>query len=146
MSATRTPHATDPSQDYRDRGPEALRVKLFGAFSVSVGARTIRKAEWRSKKAATLVKLLALAEGHRLHREQAMDLLWPDSARSRAANNLRQVLYGARRILGSASGSPGRYLVLGEEHLLMCPEGQLWVDVEAFEEAASIARRSRDPS
>jgi tetratricopeptide (TPR) repeat protein len=28
----------------------------------------------------------------------------------------------------------------------LCPEGQLWVDVDAFEEAASIAKRVRDPA
>jgi hypothetical protein len=39
-------------------------------------------ASWRLRKAAGLVKLLALAEGHRLHREQAMDLLWPDLAKN----------------------------------------------------------------
>jgi predicted ATPase/DNA-binding SARP family transcriptional activator/DNA-binding CsgD family transcriptional regulator len=146
MSPRKTPDATDPSRDHRDRGPEAVRIWLLGGFSVSMGSRTIRHDEWRSKKAANLVKLLALTEGHHLHRERAMELLWPDSARSKAPNNLRQVLYGARRILDSASGSPGRYLGYREEHLVLCPEGQLWVDVEAFEEAASIARRSRDPS
>ena len=29
---------------------------------------------------------------------------------------------------------------------MLCPEGQLWVDVEAFEEAADTARRSKDPA
>ena len=28
----------------------------------------------------------------------------------------------------------------------MCPQGQLWVDVDAFEEAAETARRSEDPA
>jgi predicted ATPase/DNA-binding SARP family transcriptional activator/DNA-binding CsgD family transcriptional regulator len=128
------------------KGPEAVRVRLLGGFSVSVGSRTIRQDGWRSKKAATLVKLLALAPGHRMHREQAIDLLWPDSARSRASNNLRQVLYGARRVLDPASGSPERYLRLKDEQLSLCPEGQLWVDADAYEEAASTARRSRDPA
>ena len=103
MSARRTPHATDPSQDYRDRGPEAVRVKLLGGFSVSVGHRAIWQDGWRSKKAASLVKLLVLTPGHRLHREQAMELLWPGSGKKAASNNLRQVLYGACRVLASAS-------------------------------------------
>ena len=146
MSARRTPQPTDPLQNSRDRGPEAVRIRLLGGFSVSVGSRTIRQEEWRSKKAATLVKLLALAPGHRMHREQAMDLLWPDSAEGKASNNLRQVLYSARKVLDPASGSPGRYLGLQDEQLVLCPEGQLWVDVEAFEDAAATARRSRDPA
>ena len=28
---------------------------------------------------------------------------------------------------------------------MLCPEGDLWVDVDAFEEAAAIARRAREP-
>ena len=54
---------------------EAVRIKLLGGFSVSVGSRTIRHDEWRLRKAAALMKLLALAPGHRLHREQLVDLL-----------------------------------------------------------------------
>ena len=85
--------------------PEAMRVWILGGFRVSVGARTVGGGQWRLRKAASLVKLLALAEGHRLHRELAMDLLWPYLGRAAAANNLRQVLHGAHRILGTRNGS-----------------------------------------
>jgi predicted ATPase/DNA-binding SARP family transcriptional activator len=123
-----------------------VRIRMLGGFTVSVGHRAIRQDEWRSKKAATLVKLLALASGYRMHRERAMDLLWPDSGKKAASNNLRQVLHGARKVLDPASGSPERYLSLRDEQLVLCPAGQLWVDADGFEEAASTARRSRDPS
>ena len=73
---------------------EAVRVKLLGGFSVSVGNRTIQQSKWRLRKAAALVKLLALAPGHRLHREQLMDLLWPDSGRKAASSSLRKTLHG----------------------------------------------------
>jgi DNA-binding SARP family transcriptional activator len=55
-----------------------VRVKLLGGYSVSVGDRTVARDLWRLRKAAALVKLLALAPGYRLYREQAMDLLWPE--------------------------------------------------------------------
>src|SRR5215212_8479135 len=145
MSARRTPHATDPSQNHRDRQPEAVRVRMLGGFTVSVGPRTIRQDEWRSKKAATLVKLLALASGYRIHRERAMDLLWPDSGKKAASNSLRQVVYGARKVLHSGSGSRESYLGPQDQVLVLYPDRQLWVDVDAFEEAAALARRSRDP-
>jgi two-component SAPR family response regulator len=67
--------------------PEAVRIWLLGGFRVSVGSRTIEEGAWRLRKAAALVKLLALASGHRLHREQVMDILWPDSGRRAASNN-----------------------------------------------------------
>src|SRR5215203_6661378 len=141
------------SSSKRVRSPEALsrekrkavRIWLLGGFRVSVGSRIISQDGWRLRKAAALVKLLALAPGHRLHREQAMDLLWPDSGRKAASNNLRQALYAARRIL-AASPAGSRCLISEDESLIMCPGGELWVDVEAFEEAATTARRAQEPA
>ena len=124
--------------------PDAVRVWLLGGFRVSVGSRTISGERWRLRKAASLMKLIALAPGYRLHREQAMDLLWPGSGTRAASNNLRQTLHATRRILDRANG-PG-YLVSENESIVLCPKSKLWVDVEAFEQASDIARRSKDPS
>ena len=74
-----------------DHKPEAVRVRMLGGFSVSSGSRVLKDDVWHLKNAAALVKLLALAPGHRLHREQVMDLLWPESGRKAASNNLRRV-------------------------------------------------------
>src|SRR5215207_4860665 len=49
---------------------EMIRVRLLGGFSLSVGPRTIEESAWRLRKAAGLVKLLALTPGHRIHRDQ----------------------------------------------------------------------------
>ena len=117
---------------------------LLGGFRISVGPRNIEEGAWHLRKAAALVKVLALSPGHRLHREQAMDLLWPDLGKKAASNNLRGTLYAARKALDPAEGP--RYLASEEGQLLLCPEGDLWVDVEAFEEFTSTARRSRDPA
>jgi DNA-binding SARP family transcriptional activator len=105
----------------------------------------VSEGAWHLRKARSLVKLLALAPGHRLHREQITDLLWPDSGREAAANNLRRVLHIARRALEPDPSVP-LYLVSHSEHLALCPDGPLWVDIEAFEEAAVTARSSRDPA
>jgi DNA-binding SARP family transcriptional activator len=134
-----------PPADSRDvTKPEAVRVWLLGGFKVSVGPRTIEGDAWRLRKAAALVKLLALAPSHRLHREQVMDLLWPESSKKAASNNLRQTLHTARRILNPTAGS--RYLASEDESLVLCPKRDLWVDVDAFEEAAAAARPSRQPA
>jgi DNA-binding SARP family transcriptional activator len=81
--------------------PEAVRVWLLGGFRIFVGPRTIVGDAWRIKKAASLIKLLALTPGHHLHRERAMDLLWPDLEKRAASNNLRQARHDARRTLAS---------------------------------------------
>ena len=67
--------ATEQQRDPREASggePEAVRVHMLGGFRVSVGTRVIGEGEWRLKKAGSLIKLLALAEGHRLHRGVAL--------------------------------------------------------------------------
>jgi predicted ATPase/DNA-binding SARP family transcriptional activator/DNA-binding CsgD family transcriptional regulator len=123
---------------------EALRIWLLGGFRVAMDARAIEKDAWRLRKAAALIKMLALAPSHRLHREQVMEALWPHLGKKAASNNLRNTLHSTRAILDSAAGS--RYLASEKDSLVLCPGGELWVDVDAFEEAAVGARRSGDPA
>src|SRR5438874_10092893 len=52
----------------------SLSIHLLGGFRVTVSSRTIGASEWPLRKAKTLVKLLALAPDHRMHRLQIMDL------------------------------------------------------------------------
>jgi predicted ATPase/DNA-binding SARP family transcriptional activator/DNA-binding CsgD family transcriptional regulator len=142
----------DDEQHLDDRGrrtaavarPEAVRIGLLGGFRVSIGARVVGEDHWRLRKARSLVKLLALSARHRLHREEAMELLWPGLDPEAASNNLHQILHSARQVFDRAApagSAASRYLTLKEEEIVLCPEGPLWVDVEAFEEAAAAARR-----
>jgi DNA-binding SARP family transcriptional activator len=89
----------------------------------------VAEESWRRAKARALVKLLALARGKRLHREQLMDALWPDLAPEAAAANLRKAVYFARRALAP------EHLRLRDE-MLRLEAAHLWVDVDAFEVAA----------
>src|SRR5829696_5664701 len=140
--------ANDPTRERRtsSEGPFPVRIRLLGGFSVWVGSRAVGEGAWHLRKARSLVKLLALAPGHRLHREQVMDLLWPHLGRRAATNNLRGSLHTARTALASEPVAASRYLASEEERIALCPQVELWVDVETFEEAASAARRSREPA
>ena len=66
-----------------------LHVALLGGFSVRVGSRAV-PGSWRLRKSKTLVKLLALADGHRAHRDVLAGVLWPGLDPAAAANNLHQ--------------------------------------------------------
>ena len=110
-----------------------VTIGLLGGFSASAGGEAVPDGAWRLKKARELVKLLALARGHRLHREQAMDALWPDLDPGAAANNLNQAVHVARKALGTGA-------IEGRDGLLMLVAE---VDVERFEEAAAAALRAR---
>jgi predicted ATPase len=108
-----------------------VTVSLLGGFAAEVDGVAVPASAWRLKKARELVKLLALAPDHRLHREQAMDVLWRDLAPAAAANNLHQAVHVARRTLAAEA------IELREEVLSLNVE----IDVDRFELAAANARR-----
>jgi predicted ATPase/DNA-binding SARP family transcriptional activator len=74
-----------------------------------------------------------------------MELLWPDLDPKAALNNLHYALHVVRRTLEPSSGAASGYLHLRDESLALSPAGAVWVDVEAFEEAAATARRTLEP-
>ena len=97
---------------------------------------------WRLRKSKTLVKLLALAGGHRAHRDVLAGVLWPGLDPAAAANNLHQVLHAARRALASDRlPSPGA-LCLRDDIVILWPDGDLIVDADVFAAAAQRALRS----
>ncbi|MFF5084594.1 AAA family ATPase [Actinoplanes sp. NPDC000266] len=102
--------------------PGELRIRLFGGFHAEAGGETV--VEWHRSAALSLVKLLAVTPGHRIHRERAVDLLWPSTP-----SRLNKALHFARRALG------GEHLLLRGE-MLSLHGSPLWVDADAFEEAA----------
>ena len=76
-----------------------LSIGLLGG-RVRAGDHPIRDEVWRRRKPAGLLKLLALAPGHRLHREQLMVALWPELEATAASANLRKALHYAEESLG----------------------------------------------
>jgi predicted ATPase/DNA-binding SARP family transcriptional activator len=126
--------------------PRALEVRLLGGFRVAVGDQGVHEAVWRQKRAAAVVKLLALDPTHRIHREQLIDALWPALEPAAAANNLRVALHHARQGLQAAGATPGVFLTRdGDVISLGLPE-LVRVDVDGFEAALRQAWRSPDPA
>ena len=112
----------------------SLRIALLGGFTVEMSGRLVPATRWRQRRAASVVKMLALAPQHRLAREQLMEALWPDLPPVAAARNLRKAAYRARRAMDVADS-----VVLdgGMVHLL--PGGEITTDVDAFERRAREA-------
>jgi len=101
---------------------------MLGAFRVVVDGRAVPDAAWRRTKAAGLVKILALAEGRRLHRDAVADLLWPDLSAPAAAANLRKAMHFARTALGSSDSVQAR-----GDLLVLLPDAEVSIDAERFE-------------
>ena len=76
---------------------QRVMIRVLGRFEVSVDGIVTPERGWRRRTAASLVKVLALAPGHRLHREQVIDMLWPDESPADAAPKLHKAAHYARR-------------------------------------------------
>lgn len=77
----------------------SLKIHLLGRFSIDVNGARVPTCRWTRRKSKVLIKLLALQTQHQLHREQIMDLLWPDQSQKLSSNNLHKTIHAARRAL-----------------------------------------------
>lgn len=118
---------------------DCVRVEMLGAFGTSVGGQTVADSAWPGRRSAELVQLLALAEHHRLAREQAIEALWPHLDPAAGAANLRKAAYHARRALCRQDA-----VVLRGGRVMLFPSWRVETDVECFERTAGAAPRSQD--
>src|SRR5262245_43459669 len=76
-----------------------LAIHMLGLFRVSVLVSCFDDSRVSRPQAKLLLKLLALAPKHRLHRQQIMDTIWPELDEKSAAGNLHKIIHMARRAL-----------------------------------------------
>lgn len=114
-----------------------VRVEVLGAFRVTVGDTVVTAGAWPVRRAAELVQLLALAEHHRLLRDQVIDALWPHLAPSAGAANLRKAAHHARQVLGDPTA-----VVLRGGQVSLFPGRRVTTDAALFEAAAERALRT----
>jgi DNA-binding SARP family transcriptional activator len=115
-------------------------IQLLGRFSVTVDGAPIPGDMWRSRRAADVLKLLALSPDRRLHRSQVMEAFWPDSDPQASGTNLRKALHFARRATGDEQA-----IVSQQGMLALWPDAEVHIDVERFETAARRALATDDP-
>ena len=126
----------------------ALRVRTLGAFAVWQGEAAIPPEAWTSHRAAALFKCLLGALRHRLPREQASELLWPEAEPEAGATNLRTTIHRLRRVL-DGPGAAVSYLRSEGELLVLAPTDDDppdddWLDATTFARAASAALAGQD--
>src|SRR2546430_1845514 len=85
---------------------------------------------WTHARGRDLVKLLALAPGHRLPRDRVVEELWPQLGRDAGVANLHKAAHHGRRAMGHSEG-----VVLREGQVMLAPDAVIETDVERFEES-----------
>ncbi|HJW92642.1 MAG TPA: winged helix-turn-helix domain-containing protein, partial [Thermoanaerobaculia bacterium] len=66
---------------------------------MSLGDERIESDAFR-KRAADLLKLLALSPKHVLHRDQLVEMMWPGKPPADGANNLYRAVHDLRSVVG----------------------------------------------
>jgi DNA-binding SARP family transcriptional activator len=117
-----------------------ISIELLGRFRVRVDGRSVPAEAWRRRRGSDLIKLLALEPRHRLHREQALDALWPELTPQAAAANLRKAVHYARRALEDDEA-----IRLEADMITLVASERVSTDAGTFEEMATRALRDRDP-
>src|ERR1700730_12526059 len=130
----------------RPTGGESLEIYLLGPFRVLVDDRMVTERQWSRRKPALLIKLLALQPHHQLHREQLIELLWPDSDPESTINNLHKAIHLARHALEPElkSAADSHFILTRGQQIVLIAPRKLYIDVEEFERQADAAIKSND--
>jgi DNA-binding SARP family transcriptional activator len=132
-------HIRHAAKEHRAIRRNHVTIRLLGGFEVSVDGAAIPDRRWSRRRAASLVKLLALAPGNRLHREQVIDILWPEDSPADAAPRLHKAAHYARKATGCRDA-----VVLRNDVVQLFPTAHVAVDVVTFEELARRAITDND--
>ncbi len=117
-----------------------VEIQVLGGFFSSCRWGVSRLACWRRDRAAALVKLLAVTPQHRIHREQVVEIFWPETDSETAGAALRKAVHFARKALGHND-----LIATNGDILALAPSADLVIDAETFEAAARAALRQPTP-
>ncbi len=118
-----------------------IRIELLGRFRVLAGDEDLVADRWPGRRAAELVALLALADGHRLTRDEVIEALWPHLGADAGAANLRKAAHHARRALASPDS-----VALRGGQVTLFESLAIETDAGRFESRAGAALAGDDPA
>jgi DNA-binding SARP family transcriptional activator len=116
-----------------------LDLRLLGDFGAEIDGRAVPRDAWRQGRAASLVKVLALAPRHRLSRDEVIEALWPEASPEAGGVSVRKAVHFARRALGGEAA-----LEVKAGAIELWPGGVVTTDVERFEAASASAVATGD--
>lgn len=112
----------------------SVEIDLLDGFAVRIDGIRVPDAAWARRDAAAVVKVLALAEGRRLHREQLIERLWPELDVEEASPRLHKAAHYARRAMDRRGA-----VVLRDEMVSLLPGVLVDIDAVRFERDARAA-------
>ncbi len=132
------------------RAAPVLSVQSMGGFKVFRGKRPIRDAEWKSRRAKMLLKLLVAHDGQKLPKERVVEMLWPEKGPEDKHLLFNSMLHRARKAL-EPKPKPGCdiFCTYRDGDLIALNSDRVWTDVRQFRmhllQAARLKAAGRSP-
>jgi len=107
-----------------------VRVETLGAFRVQRAGKPIPLAEWRSRKARDLLKILVARRGRPAPRDVLMEALWPDEDPTKLGNRLSVAMSILRAVLDPDRSFEPEHFVRADKEAVRLEN--VATDVETF--------------
>lgn len=126
---------------------ETLVVKMLGEFSLSIGEKSIKDSDNRSRKVWLLLSYIICARSRVVTQEELVNLIWSDSERSsNPVNALKTMTHRMRAMVDALGDDKGKALILSREG------GYMWnssypavFDTDEFEDFCRRAEAADEP-
>lgn len=115
-----------------DSSGEGLQVSLFGPLDVRLAGARVGDRSWRTAKAKELFAVLVTSQDRALGRDEIIELLWPESDRTRAVSNFHFTLHSLRRAL-AATDAASAPIIRSDGGYQLVTRARVPVDVDTFE-------------
>ena len=119
-----------------------LRIQTLGGFRVWLGDQELPPTAWTREKALHLLQLLITLRRKRPHKEQIIDLLWPDLDPETGDRDFRVALNALQNALepDRAPRTPSHVIIRSELNYSLNLD-EIWIDADAFEEHLAAANQ-----
>lgn len=125
-----------------------IQIYTLGTLRVVRDGYTVAESDWQTRQARQLLKILITERPRPVSTDQLIDLLWPESASQAAATTLRSAINALRNVLEPArpNRAPAKYIITQYPGYAFRGHDEIWLDVDAFEGALSLAEKSTTPA
>lgn len=123
----------------------AVQIVTLGRFAVLRAGTPVPAADWQSRKARDLLKLLVARRGRPVTRESAAEALWPGEPPGPLSNRLSVALSTMRKVLDPDRARPTDHYIAADAQSLALRIDHIDVDVIAFLRAAEAGSAGGSP-
>jgi len=106
-----------------------VQINTLGSFRVTRDGRTVALAEWPSREAVTLLKLLSAGQGRPVSNTTIAEVLWPEEDERHIAARITDLVNSARSVLDPTRRYPTNHYVTSDANALALTIDHVDLDV-----------------